>query len=197
MPNSMEMALWESKRTSRLIDNLVLLARADSDEEVLKPGPVPANSLLHEAVIPVPRLRSGWVDESIRAWNRGDDRCGCGHRLSLLRNGDGPGRYFGLAYAVREEIRSYSSARPAGSRDADPSAGPWRPRESGCSAHIYLEQRAVCHGVAGKEKTAVAKGEFPRPAHLFIDKVVTDDDRGETYGKGAQTVSGSGMPGFH
>jgi thiosulfate dehydrogenase len=64
-------------------------------------------------------------------------------------------------------------------------------------AHIYLEQPAVCHGVPRKERTAVAKGEFPRPPHLFIDKGVTDDDPGETLGKGAQTVSGSGMPGFH
>jgi heavy metal sensor kinase len=47
---AMEKVLRESKRTSQLIDNLLLLARADSDEEVLKPGPVPLNSLLREAV---------------------------------------------------------------------------------------------------------------------------------------------------
>jgi hypothetical protein len=45
----MEKVLRESKRTSQLIDNLLWLARADSDKEVPKPGPVPLNSLLREA----------------------------------------------------------------------------------------------------------------------------------------------------
>jgi hypothetical protein len=76
-------------------------------------------------VIPVPRLRSGWVDENIRAWNRGDDRCRCGYSLSLLRDGDGPSSYFGVAGVVREVIRSHRPARPAGSR-------------------------TVCHGVPGE-----------------------------------------------
>jgi signal transduction histidine kinase len=47
---AMEKILRESKRTSQLIDSLLLLARADSDEEVVKPGPVSINSVLHEAV---------------------------------------------------------------------------------------------------------------------------------------------------
>ena len=47
---AMEKILRESKRTSQLIDNLLLLARADSDEEVVRPGTVPVNSVLHEAV---------------------------------------------------------------------------------------------------------------------------------------------------
>jgi signal transduction histidine kinase len=48
---AMEKILRESKRTSQLIDNLLLLARADSDEDVLKPGPVPVNSVLHDASV--------------------------------------------------------------------------------------------------------------------------------------------------
>jgi signal transduction histidine kinase len=42
--------LRESKHTSKLIDDLLLLARADSDEEAFKSGPIPVNSVLHEAV---------------------------------------------------------------------------------------------------------------------------------------------------
>jgi mono/diheme cytochrome c family protein len=30
-------------------------------------------------------------------------------------------------------------------------------------AHEYLTNCAVCHGVPGKEKTAIARGEFPIP----------------------------------
>jgi mono/diheme cytochrome c family protein len=30
-------------------------------------------------------------------------------------------------------------------------------------AHEYLINCAVCHGVPGKEKTAIANGEFPKP----------------------------------
>jgi signal transduction histidine kinase len=46
----MSKILRESKWTSQLIDNLLLLARADSDDEVLKPGPVQLNAVLREAV---------------------------------------------------------------------------------------------------------------------------------------------------
>jgi len=51
-------------------------------------------------------------------------------------------------------------------------------------AHVYMTQCAVCHGVPGREQTAIAEGEFPRPPHLFIGKGVTDDEPGETYWKG-------------
>jgi heavy metal sensor kinase len=47
---AMEKILRESKRTSQLIDNLLLLARADSDDQILRPGPVLVNSALLEAV---------------------------------------------------------------------------------------------------------------------------------------------------
>lgn len=47
---AMEKVLRESRHTSQLIDNLLLLARADSDDEVFKPGPVCINSTLRETV---------------------------------------------------------------------------------------------------------------------------------------------------
>ena len=50
LADAMSKILRESKWTSQLIDNLLLLARADSDDEVLKPGPVQLNAVLREAV---------------------------------------------------------------------------------------------------------------------------------------------------
>lgn len=64
-------------------------------------------------------------------------------------------------------------------------------------AHVYLAQCAVCHGVPDKEQTAIAKGEFPRPPHLFKGKGVTDDEPGETYWKVANGIRLTGMPGFN
>lgn len=55
----MEKILRESHRNSQLIDNLLLPARADSDEEALKPGPVPVNSVLREAVERAGQLATG------------------------------------------------------------------------------------------------------------------------------------------
>jgi thiosulfate dehydrogenase len=64
-------------------------------------------------------------------------------------------------------------------------------------AHVYMEQCAVCHGVPGKDQTAIAKGEFPRPPHLFRGKGVIDDEPGETYWKVANGIRLTGMPGFN
>jgi mono/diheme cytochrome c family protein len=63
-------------------------------------------------------------------------------------------------------------------------------------AHIYVEHCAVCHGLPGKDQTAIAKGEFPKPPHLFRGKGVTDDEPGETYWKVANGIRLTGMPGF-
>src|SRR4030081_1910069 len=60
-----------------------------------------------------------------------------------------------------------------------------------------MEHCAVCHGVPGREQTALAKGEFPRPPHLFRGKGVTDDEPGETYWKVANGIRLTGMPGFN
>jgi len=63
-------------------------------------------------------------------------------------------------------------------------------------ARAYLTNCAVCHGVPGKEPTAIARGEFPRPPQLFKGTGVTDDPPGETYWKVANGIRLSGMPGY-
>ena len=64
-------------------------------------------------------------------------------------------------------------------------------------AHEYLINCAVCHGVPGKAKTAIARGEFPKPPELFPGKGVTDDPPGETFWKVANGIRLTGMPGFN
>jgi mono/diheme cytochrome c family protein len=63
-------------------------------------------------------------------------------------------------------------------------------------AGIYQQHCAVCHGLPGAEQSAIAKGEFPKPPHLFRGKGVTDDEAGETYWKVANGIRLTGMPGF-
>ncbi|MGZ4814234.1 MAG: c-type cytochrome [Terriglobales bacterium] len=63
-------------------------------------------------------------------------------------------------------------------------------------ANIYVEHCAVCHGLPGKEQSAIAQGEFPQPPHLFKGKGVTDDEPGETYWKVANGIRMTGMPAF-
>jgi thiosulfate dehydrogenase len=63
-------------------------------------------------------------------------------------------------------------------------------------AHGYLDNCAVCHGAPGKQPTAIARGEFPRPPKLLEGKGVTDDPAGETYWKTANGIRLTGMPGF-
>ena len=63
-------------------------------------------------------------------------------------------------------------------------------------AVLYKEQCAVCHGLPGTSKTAIAAGMFPHPPQLFQGKGVTDDEPGETYWKVANGIRLTGMPGF-
>lgn len=63
-------------------------------------------------------------------------------------------------------------------------------------AQIYKEHCAVCHGIAGKPETAIAKGMFPRPPQLMQGKGVTDDPAEETYWKVTHGIRLTGMPGF-
>jgi mono/diheme cytochrome c family protein len=63
-------------------------------------------------------------------------------------------------------------------------------------AQVYREQCAVCHGLSGQPQTAIGKGMFPRPPHLFEGHGVTDDPPGETYWKAVNGIRLSGMPGF-
>jgi thiosulfate dehydrogenase len=64
-------------------------------------------------------------------------------------------------------------------------------------ARAYLTNCAVCHGAPGNEKTAIARGEFPKPPELFPGKGVTDDPPGETYWKVANGIRLTGMPSFN
>lgn len=63
-------------------------------------------------------------------------------------------------------------------------------------AALYKEECAVCHGLPGAAKTAIAAGMFPKPPQLFKGKGVTDDDPGETYWKVANGIRLTGMPGY-
>jgi len=56
--DALEKILRESKRTSQLIDNLLLLARADSGKEVIAQEPVALNTVLREAVERASQLAS-------------------------------------------------------------------------------------------------------------------------------------------
>ncbi len=62
--------------------------------------------------------------------------------------------------------------------------------------HVYQQQCAVCHGLPGEKKTAIAAGMFPRPPQLFQGDGVTDDPVGVTYWKVANGIRLTGMPGF-
>src|ERR1700730_12070792 len=75
---------------------------------------------------------------------------------------------------------------------------PIQPTEANylAGARIYQEHCAVCHGLPGNEKNAIALGEFPKPPHLLRGKGVTDDEPGETYWKVANGIRLTGMPGF-
>lgn len=63
-------------------------------------------------------------------------------------------------------------------------------------AQVYKENCAVCHGVAGQAKTAIAKGMFPDPPKLMEGTGVTDDPPAESYWKVANGIRMTGMPGF-
>ncbi len=63
-------------------------------------------------------------------------------------------------------------------------------------AVIYRNNCAVCHGLPGRDPTAIAKGEFPKPPQLFKGKGVSDDPSGVTYWKVANGIRLTGMPGY-
>ncbi len=64
-------------------------------------------------------------------------------------------------------------------------------------AMTYADNCAVCHGVPGKPRTALAKGMFPDPPGLFEAKeMVTDDPEGTIYWKVTNGIRLSGMPAF-
>jgi len=63
-------------------------------------------------------------------------------------------------------------------------------------AHIYVDHCEICHGLPGMEQSAIARGMFPKPPHLFRGKGVTDDPAGETYWKVRNGIRLTGMPSF-
>ncbi len=63
-------------------------------------------------------------------------------------------------------------------------------------AKVYKEHCAVCHGLPGEPRTAIADGMFPKPPQLFRGVGVTDDEPWETYAKVANGIRMTGMPGF-
>jgi thiosulfate dehydrogenase len=63
-------------------------------------------------------------------------------------------------------------------------------------AKVYKENCAVCHGLPGEPKTAIADGMFPSPPQLFRGTGVTDDEPWETYWKVSGGIRMTGMPGF-
>jgi thiosulfate dehydrogenase len=64
-------------------------------------------------------------------------------------------------------------------------------------AKIYRKNCAVCHGLPGREQTAIAKGEFPKPPELFKGEGVTNDPPGVIYWTVANGIRLTGMPGFN
>lgn len=79
-----------------------------------------------------------------------------------------------------------------------PKVVPIEPTEANylAGARQYLINCAVCHGVPGKEITAIARGEYPIPPELLKGTGVTDDPAGETFWKMANGIRLTGMPGF-
>lgn len=63
-------------------------------------------------------------------------------------------------------------------------------------AQVYRDNCAICHGLPGQPKTAIAAGEYPAPPQLFQGKGVTDDPAGETFWKAENGIRLTGMPGF-
>ena len=63
---------------------------------------------------------------------------------------------------------------------------------------VYRHHCGLCHGLPGKPRSGIAKGEFPPPPPLFEpDHMVTDDPVGVTYWKVKHGIRLTGMPGFH
>lgn len=60
----------------------------------------------------------------------------------------------------------------------------------------YQKNCAVCHGVPGADRTAIALGMYPKPPQLFKGVGVTDDETWESYWKVVNGIRMTGMPGF-
>lgn len=96
-----------------------------------------------------------------------------------------------------ERFLANSALHAAIGRSA-PKDSPIQPTEPNLMAGAmhYREQCAVCHGLPGAERTAIAKGEFPKPPELLDGKGVSDDPAGETFWKIKNGIRLTGMPAF-
>jgi thiosulfate dehydrogenase len=77
-----------------------------------------------------------------------------------------------------------------------PSAVPEDEANFLAGAKVYKDHCAVCHGLPGEPKTAIADGMFPPPPQLFRGTGVTDDETWETYWKVSGGLRMTGMPAF-
>jgi len=64
------------------------------------------------------------------------------------------------------------------------------------AAKLYRQNCAVCHGLPGEPRNAIANGMFPKPPQLFRGMGVTDDEAWESFAKISGGIRMSGMPGF-
>jgi mono/diheme cytochrome c family protein len=96
-----------------------------------------------------------------------------------------------------EEILTGIALQARASREA-PKSSPFPPSDEvyAAGAHIYRFNCAVCHGLPGRDQTAIAKGEFPKPPELFKGEGVTKEPVGVTYWIVANGIRLTGMPGF-
>jgi mono/diheme cytochrome c family protein len=83
--------------------------------------------------------------------------------------------------------------------DKQPHLNPPMPAEDAtfiAGAKVYKDHCAVCHGLPGEPKTAIADGMFPPPPQLFRGTGVTDDEPWETYWTVYSGIRMTGMPAF-
>ena len=90
------------------------------------------------------------------------------------------------ALSARISKDPHSDAPPVPANEATYLAG----------ADVYKQNCAVCHGLPGEARSAIAKGMFPKPPELFNGTGVTDDPAWETYWKAKNGIRLTGMPGF-
>jgi thiosulfate dehydrogenase len=80
-----------------------------------------------------------------------------------------------------------------------PHPGPQAPADEAnflAGAEVYKQHCAVCHGLPGQSRTAIAVGMYPKPPQLWQGVGVTDDEAWETYWKVENGIRMTGMPGF-
>lgn len=105
-----------------------------------------------------------------------------------MSSGALPGERFVARLALRKAIGDFESL---------PSPITSTPEVLIEGSKLYGPHCAVCHGLADKEKTEIAKGLFPPPPNLLPpSKGVTDDPVGETFWKIKYGIRMTAMPAF-